>query len=120
MAKGAPSHTLGLSFTRKPQPKSTNWRRTWKTEVVAAASGAWGGEGRWQGLGAAEMMQCSSWLSMWPLASPSGATTGTEFEAVQRALERHSSCSSSSTLSVGGGLVAAGEKAVATAFRGLR
>ena len=30
-ATGATSHILGLSSTWKPQPGSTNWRRTWKT-----------------------------------------------------------------------------------------
>ena len=39
MATGAPSHTLGLSFTRKPQPMSSSSPRTYRTEVVVAASG---------------------------------------------------------------------------------
>ena len=40
---GAPSHTHGLSFTRKLQPMSKNSPRTYQTEAVVAASGAAGG-----------------------------------------------------------------------------
>ena len=43
-ATGAPSHTHGLSFTRKLQPMSTDSRRTYLSEAVVAASGP-GGEG---------------------------------------------------------------------------
>ena len=39
MAIGAPSHTHGLSFTRKPQPMNNNSPRTFLTEAVEAASG---------------------------------------------------------------------------------
>ena len=39
MAIGAPSHTHGLSFTRKLQPMNTNSPRTFLTEAVEAASG---------------------------------------------------------------------------------
>ena len=42
-ATGAPSHTHGLSFTRKLQPMSTNSPRTYLSEAVVAASGP--GEG---------------------------------------------------------------------------
>ena len=42
MAIGAPSHTHGLSFTRKPQPMSSNSPRTFRTEAVVAASGPGG------------------------------------------------------------------------------
>ena len=42
MAIGAPSHTLGLSFTRKPQPMSSSSPRTYRTEAVVAASGPGG------------------------------------------------------------------------------
>ena len=43
MAIGAPSHTHGLSFTRKPQPMSSSSPRTFGTEAVVAASGPGGG-----------------------------------------------------------------------------
>ena len=43
-AIGAPSHTHGLSFTRKPQPMNISSPRTFLTEAVEAASGP--GEGR--------------------------------------------------------------------------
>ena len=39
MAIGAPSHTHGLSFTRKPQPMNSSSPRTFRTEAVVAASG---------------------------------------------------------------------------------
>ena len=39
MAIGAPSHTHGLSFTRKLQPMNNNSPRTFLTEAVEAASG---------------------------------------------------------------------------------
>ena len=42
-ATGAPSLTHGLSFTRKPQPMSSSSPRTFRTEVVVAASGPGGG-----------------------------------------------------------------------------
>ena len=42
-ATGAPSHTHGLSFTRKLQPMSTNSPRSYLSEVVVAASGPGGG-----------------------------------------------------------------------------
>ena len=41
-ATGAPSHTHGLSFTRKPQPKNISSPRTFQTEAVVAASGPGG------------------------------------------------------------------------------
>ena len=37
--EGAPSHTHGLSFTRKPQPMNISSPRTFLTEAVEAASG---------------------------------------------------------------------------------
>ena len=40
----SPSHTHGLSFTRKLQPMSMNSLRTFRTEAVVAASGPEGGE----------------------------------------------------------------------------
>ena len=43
VAIGAPSHTHGLSFTRKPQPMSSSSPRTFRTEVVVAASRPGGG-----------------------------------------------------------------------------
>ena len=43
MAIGAPSHTHGLSFTRKPQPMNSSSPRTFRTEAVVAASGPGGG-----------------------------------------------------------------------------
>ena len=43
MAIGAPSHTHGLSFTRKPQPMNNSSPRTFLTEAVVAASGPGGG-----------------------------------------------------------------------------
>ena len=46
MAIGAPSHTHGLSFTRKPQPMSSSSPRTFWTEAVVAASGPGKGGGR--------------------------------------------------------------------------
>ena len=46
VATGAPSHTQGLSFTRKPQPMNISSPRTFLTEAVEAASGP--GEG-WPG-----------------------------------------------------------------------
>ena len=46
-AIGAPSHTHGLSFTRKPQPMNNSSPRTFLTEAVVAASGPGGG---WPGL----------------------------------------------------------------------
>ena len=42
MAIGAPSHTRGLSFTRKLQPMNSNSPRTFLTEAVEAASGPGG------------------------------------------------------------------------------
>ena len=42
MAIGAPSHTHGLSFTRKPQPVNNSSPRTFLTEAVVAASGPGG------------------------------------------------------------------------------
>ena len=39
MAIGAPSHTHGLSFTRKPQPMNYSSPRTFLAEAVVAASG---------------------------------------------------------------------------------
>ena len=52
---GAPSHTHGLSFTRKLQPMSMNSPRTYLTEAVVAASGPEGrrGAGRERGAEAA-------------------------------------------------------------------
>ena len=46
VAIGAPSHTHGLSFTRKPQPMNTSSPRTFLTEAVVAASGPGGWPGR--------------------------------------------------------------------------
>ena len=59
MVIGAPSHTLGLSFTRKPQPMSSSSSRTFRTEAVVAASGpgrgvVWRCTGGGRGLGVAE------------------------------------------------------------------
>ena len=45
---GAPSHTHGLSFTRKLQPMSTISPRTHPSEAVVAASGP-GREEEWRG-----------------------------------------------------------------------
>ena len=57
MAIGAPSHTHGLSFTRKPQPM--NSPRTFLTEAVVAASGPGeGGQGA-EGGGGREAARCS-------------------------------------------------------------
>ena len=44
MGIGAPSHTRGLSFTRKLQPMSSSSPRTFRIEAVVAASGP-GGRG---------------------------------------------------------------------------
>ena len=52
MAIGAPSHTYGLSFTRKPQLMNNSSPRAFLTEVVVAASGPgerWPREERWCG-----------------------------------------------------------------------
>ena len=57
-ATGAPSHTHGLSFTRKLQPMSDNSPRTFQTEAVVAASwpGGWlGRRGGGKGGGAVQL-----------------------------------------------------------------
>ena len=53
-----PSHTHGLSFTRKLQPMSENSPRTFQTEAVVAASGP-GGGGRGVGGQGSEAARCS-------------------------------------------------------------
>ena len=50
MAIGAPSHTHGLSFTRKPQPMNISSSRTFLPEAVEAASGPGGVAGAAGGL----------------------------------------------------------------------
>ena len=58
MAIGAPSHTHGLSFTRKPQPMNNSSPRTFLTEAVMAAS--WpGGGGRVGGGWGSGAARCS-------------------------------------------------------------
>ena len=42
MAEGAPSHTRGLSFTRKPQPMSSSLPRTFLAEGRGGGEWAWG------------------------------------------------------------------------------
>ena len=57
---GAPSHTHGLSFTRKPQLMNNSSPRAFLTEAVVAASGPGGGgrggEGKERRRGAAVQM----------------------------------------------------------------
>ena len=58
MAIGAPSHTHGLSFTRKPQPMNYSSPRTFLTVSVVAASGPGseaGAAGGWR----SEAARCS-------------------------------------------------------------
>ena len=63
-AIGAPSHTHGLSFTRKPQPKNISSPRTFLTEAVEAASGL----GRWVAGSAGGRRRCVA--SFWPGVGP--------------------------------------------------
>ena len=58
MAIGAPSHTHGPSFTRKPQPMNNNSPRAFLTEAVVAASGPEGVAGGAGGKGR-EAARCS-------------------------------------------------------------
>ena len=57
MVTGAPSHTHGLSFTRKLQPMSNSSPRTFLTEAVVGQGGGWPGRGR--GGGGSEAARCS-------------------------------------------------------------
>ena len=59
MAIGAPSHTHGLSFTRKPQPMNNSSPRTFLTEAVVAASGPGGVAGAAGGERGSEAARCS-------------------------------------------------------------
>ena len=58
-AIGAPSHTHGLSFTRKPQPMNNSSPRTFLTEAVVAASGPEGGVAGAVGEEGREAARCS-------------------------------------------------------------
>ena len=89
MAIGAPSHTHGPSFTRKPQPMSMSSPRTYLIEVVVSASGP---GRRWRGGGGGGTVQCFI-DDVVDIPVGNSETFRRAFLPVHRQSDAHSSCS---------------------------